>query len=250
MSENNRFEKYKPDNAATETRDICPADGLTLNDVPAIQARGQYREEIDSFLTSMLLNKTEKRSGRSLAERNASTYQIESLPEADALVEACDLVLHANAEADADTNLATPSKKSVSRVKREAKEIARGLRAAVDELETTENHPDSRRQERARSRGSRASTGRTPTQEFSEWLADRTEKSHSRNDARTDGGRRDHGSQITEGQVKGRRDFRLDSFETAGHSCDNPKCDGLADVVTPEGYLCETCAEALREGNL
>lgn len=147
-----RYAKYKPDNVRAKSRDICPGDALTLNDVPRIDARGKYRNAIDSKL-----------SKSALAKRNSNAYQIESLPEADALIEACNLVLHANAESDADTDLAVQSKKSVSRVKSEAKEIARGLRAAIDELKTTRDYPESRRPEhtRTRNRGMDASRVRT-----------------------------------------------------------------------------------------
>jgi hypothetical protein len=234
--ETNRFKKYKPNVSRATGRDICPPDALTLNDVPAIDARGEYRDAIDANLRHLTPN---------LADRSASAYRIESLPEADALIDACDLVLHDNASERDETDLTGRQKKAVHRVKSDAKEIARGLRAAVDELETTENHPDSRRIE---------------SRELGEWVRTRLEARTFRDrdktpglegtdELRTDGGR-DRGSQITEGPVKGRRDMRLDSFTADGHACDNPRCAGRAEVVTPDGYLCGECADAWKEGDL
>lgn len=191
-----RHKEYKPDVSRATGRDICPADGLTLNDVPAIKASGNYRERIDAYLGTP--------SG--LQTRHTETYHIESLPEADELVRACEMCLK-------NENPVGSTRKGIKRVKTEASEIARALRAAVDELETTENHPNSRRRKRR---------------------------------LRADGGER----RQTPGPVKGRRDMRLDSFTADGHACDNPKCSALADVVTPEGYLCQSCADALRTGEL
>ena len=29
-------------------------------------------------------------------------------------------------------------------------------------------------------------------------------------------------------------------------SCETPRCPGAAQVITPEGYVCRTCAERIR----
>ncbi|SEW01161.1 hypothetical protein [Natrinema salifodinae] len=29
------------------------------------------------------------------------------------------------------------------------------------------------------------------------------------------------------------------------YSCDTPRCTGLKEVITPDGYLCEDCADEL-----
>lgn len=34
-----------------------------------------------------------------------------------------------------------------------------------------------------------------------------------------------------------------DSVHTG--SCDTPSCTGIAETITPEGYVCETCAAKL-----
>jgi len=142
MSESNRYAKYKPDNAATNARDICPGDALTLNDVPRIEASGNYRGVIDSYLGTS--------SG--LRDRYERSYQIESIPEADELVRACDFALKNESHASA-------TEKAIKRVRAEAAEIARGLRAAVDELETTRDYPNARRNAKRKRRRLRSDGG-------------------------------------------------------------------------------------------
>jgi len=155
MPETNRFKRYKPDDAATSERDICPDDALTLNNVPAIDAKGEYRDVIDSNLTG------------ELAERHASKYRVQSITEAENLVEACETILHGDDETPGKSleSLSAPSRKAIQRVKREASEILRGLRAAVDELETTRDYPETRRNAERNRRRLRADGG-TPQNTF------------------------------------------------------------------------------------
>ena len=139
----NRFAKYKPNNARAKPRETCPADALTLNDVPQITAKGKYRDVIDGYLSTT--------SG--LRDRREGTYKIESLPEADELVRACKFAIKNESRSE-------PTMKAIHRVRKDAKEIARGLRAAVDELETTRDYPEARRNAERKRRRLRADGGR------------------------------------------------------------------------------------------
>ena len=188
MRESNRYAKYKPVNAKAESRDICPDDALTLNDVPEIHAKGKYRGVIDEYLG--------KTSG--LQDRNAESYQIESLVEADELVRACNFAIKNQSHPEA-------TKKAIYRVKHEAKEIARGLRAAVDELETTRDYPESRRD---------SDTSRSTPANRPDWLDERV---------RTDGGTKQDtfGTATVQATTRGTCDHVMRVYNGVKEKCGN-----------------------------